>query len=103
MSNVPPAETGIKGIGIYISPGQCAGKKSRHSARVKVYRGDKWRGESIVAIVTVGEVPRVVRGELTGRELKRVSLFITRNLDVLLRHWNCELSDRDALVLLKKV
>jgi len=104
MSNLPPKDTGVEGVVIWVSVGEFSGAALQHGPRVKVMLGEKITSEGLenAASVTLTDPPKVV-GTLPGKVRKMVVRFIARNRAVLLDYWDGRLSSREMLDLIQKV
>ena len=104
MSNLRSTETGVTDTVIWVSTGEFEGKNIQHGPRIKVVLGNKITKEGLTDSVTVTIAdPPVVIGKLPGAIHKQVLAFVISNKDVLLQHWNGDLSTREMLNQLQKV
>lgn len=104
MANLLPRRTGIKGVVVWISPGEFGGADSRHGPRVKVMLGEKTTTEGIKdsVSVTISRPPRVL-GTLPGKVKSQVVRFVTSNHDLLLQHWRGELDHVEVATQLQRL
>ena len=104
MSNLRPNTTGVQGAVIWISAGEFAGTSLQHGPRVKVVLGDKITTEGLADAVSVRiSKPPKVLGTLPGRVRAQVIRFVTKNHDVLLKHWNGDLDAKETLDQLQSI
>jgi len=98
MSNLVPADTGIKGVVLWVSAGEFEGKECKHGARIKVVVGSKITAEGLKnsTTVTLTNPPKVI-GELPARIEKKVIDFVNVNRSVLLKYWKNKISTREML------
>jgi hypothetical protein len=82
MANLRPQRTGLPFV-VFIS--QKGG--ARHDVRVKLARAAKVRPSEMIT-VAVRPVPRVIRGELSARELDLVREWIELNRAILIDYWD---------------
>ena len=94
MANVSKSDTGLH-YDIWIDSVGSDRKGQHHIPRVKVKVG-----ESMIPI-SISEDPRILAGEdfVRSGEILR---WVAKYHEVLLKHWNKELTDREALNLLGK-
>jgi hypothetical protein len=91
MTNLRPRRTGLP-MTVYVSlqPG------SKHDVRVKV---STVHGQTLdpsrTAVVSVRPEPKLIHGELTGRDLELVKRWIELNRDLLIAHWEARLDSED--------
>jgi hypothetical protein len=102
MSNLSSKTTGIDGAVIWVAAGEFGGAGSKHGPRIEVVLGDTLACEGLrdAVAVTLTEPPEVL-GDLPGKVREQVVKFVDKNRDVLLRHWNGELSTVEMLDLLE--
>jgi hypothetical protein len=92
MSNLVPKRTGVKGVVIWVSAGEFAGKDGQHGPRVKVVLGSKITTESLDDAVSVRlSDPPEVLGTLPGKVAQQVLKFVTLNRKTLLGYWALKL------------
>lgn len=104
MSNLPPKDTGVAGVVIWVSSGEFAGTESQHGPRIKVMPGTKVTREGLqeAVLVTITNPPKVI-GTLPAKLKKQVVEFVTVNREILLRYWNNDVSTREMLEGLTRV
>lgn len=98
MSNLRSRDTGVEGVVIWISAGEFFDAESQHGPRIKVMLGERLTADGIqdAASVRLTDPPEVL-GTLPAEIERRVIEFVRTNREVLLRHWNGELSTRETL------
>lgn len=101
MSNIPPEDSGIDGVILWASTGYVAGKKINHGPCLKVYLGTSVKGAKSVS-VTITKPPRVL-GKMPKAVQKDVEKFIEINFDLLLAHWENQVSSKTFLLNVKKI
>lgn len=98
MANLRPEKTGLPFI-VFIS--QKAG--ARHDLRVKIARAARVRPSEMITVAIRPHV-RVLRGELSARELDLLTRWIHLNRDVLVDYWDGVIEyTEDALNALKPI
>jgi hypothetical protein len=101
-SNLRSETTGIAGVVLWIFAGEFAGAEL--GPRIMVVVGDKISAELLRNAVTVRlTTPPEVMGEFPDAMRRQVIVFLERNRNVLLQHWDGELASREALDLLKRI
>ena len=104
MSNLGPKQSGVEGAVVWVSAGEFACDHAARGRRLLVVLGESLAPELLTDAV---EIPLTGGPEATGDlpewVARQVVAFVVRNRDVLLRHWNCELSSDEMLDLLVRV
>lgn len=90
MANLSPSTTGIEGAVLWVSVGECEGKKSVHNSRIKVVEGTSMSASKLndAAIVSIEDEPKLLHGKLKQKIQQNVYSFIKLNKDILLDYWN---------------
>lgn len=98
MSNLRSRDTGVEGAVIWISAGEFFDPDSQHGPRIKVMLGEQLTAAGLSDAISVRLTdPPEVLGTLPVEINRRVIEFVRTNREVLLRHWNGELSTRETL------
>ena len=97
MSNFFPEDTGLPYV-LWITT---KSGREKHEARVKIANSD---GEAIIMIWGTPEI-KSKKGKIriSGKQFKKLSLFIELNREALLAHWSGEISSGQLAKKLKKV
>lgn len=97
MSNLFPADTGLKHI-VWIST---KSGREKHQARIKITSSD---GEASIMIWGDPKI-KSKRGniDISAKELRRIILFVELNREILLKHWNGEISSAELGRKIQKV
>ena len=99
MSNLVYADTGIKGVVLWLSAHWITGEFDViHGAKIKVVLGSKITAKGLKnsTTVTLTDPPKVI-GELPAKIEKKVIDFVNINRSVLLKYWKNKISTREML------
>lgn len=99
LANVQPARTGLPMV-IWISDGTGV----RHDLRVKVSQehGPRIRTRDW-AVMSVRPEPRLIHGELSGRDVEAVARWIRLNEPLIVDYWEGRLFTDDMLTRVQRV
>jgi len=105
MANLASKTTGVIGAVIWVSAGEFEGKKSVHSARVKVVEGNSMttKGLADAAVVTIAATPELKHGRLKKKTMSLVTAFIILNKAVLLAYWKGKIDTSELMLKLKSI
>ena len=88
MSNLTSRSTNLPFV-IFVNSG---GEKSKHTARIKVVKGIKWKPGEDVTIQIEG-VPRVIgkNSLLTQDDFNKIMIWVNLNRETIMQYWNSEI------------
>ena len=104
LSVLRSTDTGVRGAVIWVAACEFEDSDRHLGPRLLVMLGDSIRAEGLKYAVTVVVArPPEVLGALPPEIAEHVESFVTKNRDVLLRHWRGEIDTREVLDLLEGV
>lgn len=104
LSNLPAQSTGIEGTVVWISAGEFAIEDAQYGPRILVAVGDKCGAQELqhAVLVRLTRPPKIV-GPLPAEIRRKTAMFVEKNRDILVRHWDGELGSEETLALLERV
>ena len=88
MANLRPSDTGLPFF-VWIDEMGGYRKAGHHIPRLKIAKGSP---DTFVAVVSIASDPKLLEGELEGKETKKLKQWINQNLEILIAHWNGDIS-----------
>ena len=105
LDRILPDNGGVEGLTLYVSGGGEFENGWKLGPRLMVALGVGRGREAgrIVATISVGKSPVLMRGRISAGHLDRVQVWIKLNLPILLRHWSGRQGSCEFLDLIRSI
>lgn len=103
MANIDKRDSNLP-VNIWVDSAGSNRHTQHDLPRVKIQKSANTDNSSSNLIpVSISTSPQILSGstELTGTQLRKVFEFISRNSDILIKHWRNEITDRELFSKLK--